>query len=64
MSLQVDAAESGGDRGDRGHDGVDVLGVQAERPRIDARESLEQGGFALQHRQRGEWADVAEPEHG
>ena len=43
---------------------VGVLGVQADRPGVDAGEPLEQGGLALHHRQRGVRPDVAQAEHG
>ena len=62
--LEVDPAEHGGDRHHRAHDLVDVLRRQADRPRVDTAELLEQDGLALHHRQRSFGADVAEPEHG
>ncbi len=62
--LQVDAGEPGRDRLDHLDDLLGVLGVQAERPGVDAGEPLEQRGLALHHRQRGLRADVAEAEHG
>ena len=45
------------------HDLVDVLGRQADGPRVDAAELLEQHRLALHHGQRAFGADVAEPEH-
>src|SRR5690606_29248464 len=62
--LQVDAAEPGGDDLHGPHDLVDVLGVEADRPGVDAGEPFEQRRLALHHRQRGRRADVAEAEHG
>ncbi|MDQ1038326.1 hypothetical protein QFZ75_004742 [Streptomyces sp. V3I8] len=62
--FQVDAGEAGGDRLDDLHDRVGVLGVQAQRPRVDAREALEEGRLALHHRQGGLGADVAEAQDG
>ena len=50
--LEVDPAEPGRDRLDDVHDLVDVLGVQADRPGVDAGEALEQRRLALHHRQR------------
>ena len=61
--LEVDAGEDRGDQLDRAHDLVDVLGVEADRERVDAGEPLEQRRLALHHRQRGERAEVAQPEH-
>ena len=62
--LEVDAAEAGRDRLHDRDDLVRVLRVQAERPRVDAAELLEQERLALHHGHRGLGADVAEPEHG
>ena len=62
--LEVDAAEGGRDDLDGAHDLVGVLGVQAHRPRVDAREPLEQRGLALHHRHRRVRADVAQAQHG
>ncbi|GAA2780562.1 hypothetical protein GCM10020219_060120 [Nonomuraea dietziae] len=62
--LQVDAAEAGRDGADDGDDLVDVLGVEADGPRVDAGEALEQRRLALHDRQRGGGADVAEAEDG
>src|SRR5699024_2291289 len=61
--LEVDAGEHRGDDLHRPNDLVHVLGVQADRERVDPGEPLEQGRFALHHRQCGGSADVAEPEH-
>ena len=47
-----------------GDDLVGVLGVQADRERVDAAELLEEHRLALHHRHRGLGADVAEAEHG
>ena len=62
--LEVDPAEHRGDQLDRPDDLVSVLGGQADRPGVDAGESLEQCGLALHHGERGMRAEVAEPEHG
>ena len=62
--LEVDAAEPGGDRLHDRDDLVRVLGVEAERPRVDAAELLEQERLALHHRHRRLGADVAEAQHG
>ena len=62
--LEVDAGEHRRDQLHGAHDLVGVLGVQADRPGVDAGEPLEQRGLALHHRQRGLRPDVAEPEHG
>ena len=62
--LEVDAAERRRGRLDERDDLVDVLGVEAQRERVDAGELLEQHRLALHHRHRGRRADVAEPEHG
>jgi hypothetical protein len=62
--LEVDPAV---DRGDRLHDlddGVGVLGVEADRPGVDAGELLEQRRLALHHRKRRLRADVSEAENG
>ena len=61
--LEVDAAEPGRDRGDRGDDLVGVGRREADRPGVDAAELLEQHRLALHHRHRRLGADVAEPEH-
>ena len=58
--LEVDAAVDRGDGLDDLDDLLGVLGVQADRPGIDAGELLEQRGLALHDRQRGGRADVAE----
>ena len=49
---------------DGGDDLVGVLGVEADRERVDAAELLEQQRLALHHRHRRLRADVAEAEHG
>src|SRR5262249_2396023 len=51
--FQVDAREARGDGLDDLDDGVGVLGVQADRPGVDAGEALEEGGLALHHGQGG-----------
>ncbi|MGC0373773.1 hypothetical protein RKD28_001289 [Streptomyces sp. SAI-229] len=61
--LEVDAGEAGGDGLDDLDDRVGVLGVQAQRPGVDAGEPLEQGRLALHDRQRGLRADVAQAQH-
>ena len=61
--LEVDPAVDRGERLDDGDDLLGVLGVQADRPGVDAGELLEQRGLALHHRQGRGRADVAEPEH-
>ena len=58
--LEVDAAEAGRDRLHRRDDLVDVLGVEADRERVDAAELLQQHRLALHHRHRRARADVAE----
>jgi hypothetical protein len=60
--LEVHAAEAGRDRLHRGHDRVGVLGVQADRERVDARELLEQHRLALHHGQGRRRPDVAQAE--
>ena len=62
--LQVDPGEPGRDRPHHRDDLVDVLGVQAQRPGVDAGEPLEQRRLALHHRQRRLRTDVAQPQHG
>ena len=62
--LQVDAAVGRGEDLDGPDDLLGVLGVQAHRPGVDAREPLEQRRLALHHRHRGGRAEVAQPEHG
>src|SRR5438093_636982 len=47
-----------------GHDLVDVLGIEADREGVDAREVLEDEGLALHDRLRATGADVAQPQHG
>ncbi|GMA85910.1 hypothetical protein GCM10025868_11600 [Angustibacter aerolatus] len=61
--LEVDAGEHRRDGLHGRHDLVGVLGVEADRERVDAGEPLEQGGLALHDRQRGERPDVAQAEH-
>ena len=62
--LQVDAGEARGRWPGRSRTiCVGVLGVQAQRPGVDAGEALEQRRLALHHRQGGGRADVAEAEH-
>ena len=53
----------GRDRLDGRDDLVGVLRREADRPRVDAAELLEEQRLALHHRHRGLGADVAEPEH-
>ena len=62
--LQVDAAEGRGSRRNEGNDLTDVLGVEAQRERVDAGELLEQHRLALHDWHRRLGADVAEAEHG
>lgn len=62
--LQVDAGEAGCDGLDGGDDLVAVLGVEADRPGVDAGEALEEGRLALHDGQRGHRADVAEAQYG
>ena len=62
--LEVDAGEARGDGLDDLDDRVGVLGVQADRPGVDAGEPLEEGRLALHDRQRGLRADVAQAQHG
>ena len=62
--LQVDPAVDRGERLDDADDLLGVLGVQADRPGVDAGELLEQGGLALHHGQGGGRADVTQAEHG
>ena len=61
--LEVDPAEARRDRLDEGDDLVGVLGVQAQREGVDARELLEEHRLALHHRHRGRRPDVAQPQH-
>ena len=61
--LEVDAPEDRGDRADAGDDLVDVLRGEADGPRVDAAELLEENRLALHDRQGGLGPDVAEPEH-
>jgi hypothetical protein len=61
--LQVEPAEGGGDRFDRRHDLVGILGVKADLEGVDAGELLEQHRLALHHRHRRTRSDVAQPQH-
>ena len=60
--FEVDAGETRCDSAGHGDDLVDILGVQRQRPGIDAGEAFEQRRLALHHRQRRVQADVAQPE--
>ena len=62
--LEVDPREHRGDGLDGADDLLDVGGVEADREGVDVGEPLEQRGLALHDGQRGERADVAEPQHG
>ena len=62
--LQIDAAEAGGQPGDRLDDLLGVLGVQADGHCVDPAEFLEQDGLALHHRHGGVGADVAQTQDG
>ncbi len=61
--LQIDAAVHRSDALDDPNDLVDVLGVEAHRPRVDVGEALEQQCLALHDGKRGGRSDVAETEH-
>ena len=61
--LQVDAAVRRGDRLDDRDDLFGVLGIQDDRPRVDATELLEQDGLSFHDGQGGLGADVAQAEH-
>ena len=61
--LEVDAGEDRCDHLHGPNDLVDVLGVQADRPRVDAGEPLEERGLALHHRKRRSRPEVAETQH-
>ncbi len=61
--LEVDAAEAGRHQLDGAHDLLGVLGIEADREGVDARELLEQAALALHHRHRRRGADVAQAEH-
>jgi hypothetical protein len=62
--LEVDPAVARSEDLNRSDDLLGVLGVEADRPRVDAAEPLEQRGLALHHRHRRGGAEVAQPEHG
>ena len=64
MSSRLMPPNAGGDQLHGAHDLVGVLGVEADRERVDARELLEEARLALHHRHRRRRADVAEAEHG
>src|SRR6478672_559068 len=61
--LEVDPAEAGRNELDRADDLVDVGRVDADGPRVDVGEALEEGRLALHDRQRRLRADVAEAQH-
>ncbi len=61
--LEVDPAERRRDQLDRSHDLIGVLGVQADRERVDARELLEQAALPSITGIAAARADVAETEH-
>ena len=61
--LEVDAAEGRGHQPHRVDDLLRVVGVEADRERVDVGELLEEHRLALHHRHRGLGADVAEAEH-
>ena len=63
MSSRLMPAKTGAISSTVAHDLVDVLGVEADREGVDAGEPLEQRRLALHHRQRGDRAEVAQPEH-
>ncbi len=62
--LQIDAPEAGGNQLHGLHNGGDVLRTEADGKGIDARELLEEHGFALHHRQGGLRSDVAQAQDG
>ena len=62
--LEVDAAESGFQRGDDFDQPVGILLVDLDVEHIDAGEFLEQHALAFHDRLAGQRADVAEAEHG
>jgi hypothetical protein len=64
MSSRLMPAKPGATAGHRPHDLVLVLGVQAQGPRVDAGEPLEQCRLPLHDRERGGRTDVAQAEHG
>ena len=61
--FQAHAAEPGRDRADAPDHLRHLPRVQAQRPGVDPGEPLVQRGLALQHRQGGARADVAQAEH-
>ena len=61
--LEVDPPEARRHQLHGAHDLVGVLGVEADREGVDARELLEQARLALHHRHRRRRADVAQAEH-
>ncbi len=60
--FQVDPAEAGLDQHDRLDDLVRVLGVEHDRPGVDAAQVLVEQRLALHHRQPGLGPDVAQAE--
>jgi hypothetical protein len=62
--FEVYAGKAGCNGPGDGDDLLDVLGVQAKRPGVDAGEAFEEGGLAFHHRQCRLTADVAQAEHG
>src|SRR5680860_724244 len=62
--LEIDAAERRGDRDDRSDDLVHVLGVEADRNRINLGEPGEQRGLAFHHWQSREGSEVAQAQNG
>ena len=63
MSSRLIPPKPGAMAPNRRDDLVLILRREADRPRIDSAEFLEEDGLALHHGQRGFRADVAEPEH-
>jgi hypothetical protein len=63
MSSRLMPPKPPGDPHDGLHELVRVLGVHEHRVGVDVAEGLQQHRLALHHRQGGERADVAEPEH-
>ena len=62
--LEVDPAIGRRDPGDGVHQLVDGPGLHAHRHGVDPGEVLEEHRLALHDRQRGQRADVAQPQHG
>ena len=62
--LEVDPAVGRRDPGDGVHQLVDGPGLHAHRHGVDPGEVLEEHRLALHDRQRGQRADVAQPQHG